>query len=81
METESEICRRYEVAFAAIAALDRCYYLNSCPSPVDRRNYAFRQDQLEELRSRLYSELATVPRAEIQLFRRCRNFVRKTGGR
>lgn len=59
METEEEICKRYEAVFAAIATLDRRYYLNPAASTAERRDYAARQAQLEELRSRFYAELAT----------------------
>jgi hypothetical protein len=57
MDTEREIRIRYEAKFAAIAALDRSYYLNPAPSRAERLNYATRQDHMAELRSRLYAEL------------------------
>jgi hypothetical protein len=57
MDMEREIRIRYEAELAAIAALDRSYYLNPDPSRADRLNYATRQDQLVALRSRLYAEL------------------------
>lgn len=38
MDTEDQICRRYEAAFAAIAALDRRYYLNRAASLTERRD-------------------------------------------
>lgn len=44
MESEIEICRRYESQLAAIAALDRCYYRNPSPNRIDRASYAERQD-------------------------------------
>lgn len=58
METEAEICRRYEAELSAIAALDRCYYLAPCPTRSDRADYAARQNQLQGIRSRFYAELA-----------------------
>ena len=60
METEDQMCRRYEAEFDAIAALDRRYYLNRVASFTKRRDYAARQVKLEEMRSKLYSELASV---------------------
>ena len=60
MESEDQICRRYEAQFAAIADLDRAYYLDRAASLAERRDYAARQAELEEMRSKLYSELASV---------------------
>jgi hypothetical protein len=67
----------YEAELAAIAALDRCYYLKSCPTSDERREYALRQAHLEELRSRLYAELASAC-ADRQPFRRCRFLARRS---
>jgi len=55
VETEEQICRRYEAALAAIAAVDRRYYVNPSPSLADRADYAARQTQLENTRSMLYA--------------------------
>lgn len=77
MEAEDQICKRYEAAFAAIAALDRRYYLNPCASVVERRDYAVRQSQLQEIRSRFYAELAVCRNSTCGAFRRCRFLVRR----
>jgi len=52
METEDQLSARYEAELAAIAALDRRYYSNSCPSCCERADYAARQDKLHALRAR-----------------------------
>lgn len=78
METEDQICRRYEAAFAAIAALDRRYYQASSASLQDRRQYAERQAKIEELRSRFYAELAMCRERRVHPFRRCRSFTRRS---
>jgi hypothetical protein len=79
MEAKDQICKRYEAAFTAIAALDRRYYLNPCASVVERRDYAMRQAQLQEIRSRLYAELHCVNNLACGPSRRCRSLVRSTG--
>ena len=76
MGNEDQLCRRYEAALAAIATLDRRYYLNPCPSRAERCDYAARQDLLEEIRSRLYAELALL--RHIRQFRRCRSIIRRS---
>jgi hypothetical protein len=76
METEHEICSRYEKEFAFIALLDRLYYLNPYPSLTDRDAYAARKALLEALRSRFYIELAGV--RECWNLRRCRSHIRST---
>lgn len=76
METENQICRRYEVAFAAIAALDRRYYLTPSASLAERREYAARQVQLQEMRSRLYAELAICRQRDVRQYRHCRCMTR-----
>jgi signal transduction histidine kinase len=58
MDTQNEICRRYEAAMAAIASADRAYYLKEKPTPADRRAYAERKTQLQDLRTELYAELS-----------------------
>lgn len=68
---------RYEAELAAIAALDRCYYLKSCPTSDERRDYALRQAKLEEMRTRFYSELASAYESS-RTFRRCRFLARKS---
>lgn len=75
METEYEICNRYEAEFATIAALDRLYYLTPSASAADRRDYAARQLRLEELRSRLYAELTALRQCRLQGLNHCRCFV------
>jgi len=40
MKREEEICKRYADELAAIAALDRRYYLNPSPALADRKDYA-----------------------------------------
>jgi hypothetical protein len=42
MESEHELCIRFEVELARIAALDRIYYLNPSPSLAERREFAQR---------------------------------------
>ncbi len=76
METEHEICKRYEAEFAAIAALDRRHYLTPLASVDQRREYAARKAQLEEMRARFYAELATC-RDCMRHVRRCRTFIRR----
>ena len=58
MDTESDTCLRYEAELAAIAALDRAYYLNAKVTPTDRANYFRRQVDLEQVRTRFYAELS-----------------------
>ena len=78
METEDQILKRYEAIFATIAALDRRYYLNRCASLAERRDYAARQVELEEMRSKLYSELASVRQSGPRERHHCRNFFRRS---
>jgi hypothetical protein len=72
METEDQLCYRYEKQLAAIAALDRLYYLNPSPTLAERAEYAARQYQLENVRSRYYAELRAL-----REFRPCRLLVRR----
>lgn len=74
MQTEEEICSRYEVAFSSIAALDRRYYLNPSASISERRDYAARQELLVQLRYRFYTELRAC--REYASIRRCRSVIR-----
>jgi len=60
MDTEPQICRFYEAEMAAIAALDRGYYLTQSPTVADRRAYAIRQAQLDKIRARFFTELARI---------------------
>ena len=76
METEHQICEQFESEFAAIAALDRRYYLNPSSTVSERAAYAARQAQLESIRSQLYKELDAL-RLRRQ-FRRCRSFIRQS---
>lgn len=78
METEDQICRRYEAEIAAISVLDRRYYLNNSAFLDERRNYAARQAQLEETRMRFYAELATFRQGKVNQFRRCRSVIRRS---
>ena len=78
METEHEICMQYEAELAAIAALDRRYYLTPSASVAQRRDYAARKVQLEEMRSRFYAEIAKCRELPVHYFRRCRSFIRKS---
>lgn len=59
-ETENSTLMRYVAEFKAIADLDRDYYLNPSPSLADRSNYYRRQEDLEQIRQRLYSELCAT---------------------
>jgi len=68
METEDQICKRYEAEFAEIAARDRRYYLLSSASVDERRDYAARKVQLQKLRLRLYAELAVCRRSCLRWF-------------
>ena len=47
---------RYTAELEAIAALDREYYLNPSPNLAQRAEYYNRQEYLEQIRKRLYSE-------------------------
>jgi len=76
MELEDLIYVRYSRELAAIAALDRKYYVDPCPSPADRRDYAARQEQLETLRTRLYTDLAAL--RACREFRPCRSVIRRS---
>jgi hypothetical protein len=76
METEDDICKRYEAEFAAIAAVDRRYYLIPSVSVDERREYAARKDRLEELRSQFYAELAKCRERALRHVRPCRSFIR-----
>lgn len=79
METEDQICTRYGAELASIAALDRRYYLKPSPTSSDRREYAARQDQLADVRSRFYAELTACRLDRLLRVRRfgpCRSFVR-----
>lgn len=71
METEDQICRRYEAELERIAALDHAYYRCPCPTLAERRDYAARQAQLEDIRSKLYRSAA------MPFHRRCRSVIRR----
>lgn len=60
VDLEAKTCKHYEAELAAIAALDRAYYLNAKPTPADRADYVRRQAHLDEVRARFYAELSTV---------------------
>ena len=79
METEHQLCVRFEAELASIAALDRVYYLNPCPTLDGRRNYAARQIQLEEIRSKFYLEFGICHQVPVSPFHsRCRSIFRRT---
>lgn len=79
METEHQLCQRYESELASIAALDHLYYKDPSPSLSERRGYAARQVQLEEIRSRFYAEFQICHQASLNAFqRRCRSFIRRS---
>ena len=72
METEDQICRRFEAELAAIAVLDRRYYSNLTPTAAERADYAARQVQIESTRSRFYAELGSFREYSSRQLRRCR---------
>ena len=74
MDWEEQIVQRYEPQLAAIAALDRAYYLNPSPSVAERSEYASRQEQLEIVRLHLYAKFDSLQ--ERRRLRRCRCFIR-----
>jgi transposase InsO family protein len=76
VETEDQICGRFEAELAAIAALDRRYYANASPSAAERADYAARQVQLESTRSRFYGELGSFREYSSRQLRRCRFLAR-----
>ena len=79
METEDQICRRYVAELERIAALDHAYYRSLCPTLAERRDYAARQAELEEVRSRLYLELDISRRSGVISFHRhCRSVIRRS---
>jgi hypothetical protein len=79
MATEEQLFHRFEAELAAIARLDRRYYLNPSPTLDERRDYAQRQMRLEEARSRFYKELGALRHYGVSYFRRCRSIIRKSG--
>ena len=74
MDWEEQIVQRYEPQLAAIAALDRAYYLNPSPTIEERSEYASRQEQLEIVRLRLYAEFESLHGR--RRLGRCRCFIR-----
>lgn len=79
MEPEEQVCKRFEAELAAIAALDRLYYLNPRLTLAERSDYAARQVQLEEMRSRFYAEFRISQEASVSSFHRhCRSIIRRT---
>jgi hypothetical protein len=64
MDREAEIYIRYEAELAEIAALDRLYYQTVAASRADRADYYRRQDQLGQIRTRLYAELSAEKKKE-----------------
>lgn len=77
METEDQVCRRFEAELAAIAVLDHRYYLNPSPTLAERAEYAARQVQLVGMRSRFYTELGSLWEYSLRKFRRCRFLARR----
>jgi hypothetical protein len=72
VETERQICERFEAELATIAAIDRRYYSNPSPTVIERADYAVRQLHLESARSRFYAELESSWEYSLRQFRRCR---------
>ena len=68
-KTENSIFTRYAAELEAIADLDREYYLNASPSLGERSNYYERQEHLEQLRQRLYSESCATQHGAQKIFR------------
>ena len=60
---------RYAAELEAIADLDREYYLNPSADLVDRSNYYKRQEDLEQIRHRLHSELCATDLGVQRVFR------------
>ncbi len=75
-----DLCARFEAELAAIAALDRRYYVNPSPSLAERRAYAARKVELEEMRFRFYVEFAACRQLDVGQFRRCRSIIRRHSG-
>jgi hypothetical protein len=63
-DTTVEICKCFEAELAAMAALDRAYYLNPAPTSAERAEYAMRQDHLELQRARFYEKLSAARQDE-----------------
>ena len=57
---QPDMYMRYAAELEAIAALDREYYLNPLPNLAERAEYYKRQEYLEQIRQRLYSELSVT---------------------
>lgn len=55
---QPDIYMRYVAELEAIGALDREYYRNPSPNLAQRAEYYNRQEYLELIRQRLYSELS-----------------------
>jgi len=53
---QPDIYMRYAAESETIAALDREYYRNPSPNLAERAEYYKRQEYLEQIRQRLYSE-------------------------
>ena len=77
MDLEDRIRKSYARELAAIAVLDRAYYLNPCPSRADRSNYAARQEQAQAIRSKFYAELAAARASDVRPPRGCRFLARR----
>ena len=78
METDDELCAKFEAELASIAALDQLYYTNPSPTLAERREYAAREVQLEEMRSRFYEEFRSCRQVAVSHFRRrCRSIIRR----
>ena len=69
MDRETEIYIRCEAELAEIAALDRLYYQTVAASRADRADYYRRQDQLEQIRTRLYAELGAARKKRPKLLK------------
>lgn len=64
MDSETEICSRYEAELAGIARLDQAYFTNPRPTAADKASYVERQRRLEQLRTRFYLELSACRHPE-----------------
>ena len=57
MDTNTDICRRFESQLAVIFAMDHAYYINPAPTAKDRIDYFARQQRLQQIRRLFYAEL------------------------
>ena len=60
MDAMSEICRCYEAQLAALAELDRVYYLDPSPALAARAEYYHRDALLQKIRILFYAKLKAL---------------------